>query len=96
MDQRRECVVIDLSAVSSSEGLHAVLAKALDFPDFYGRNWDAFWDAITGLVEMPGRLVLKGWPRFAEDLPEAADSLQSCLEDLALQFPESAPVVAYS
>ena len=96
MDQRREYVVIDLSTVSSREDLHAALANALDFPDFYGRNWAAFWDAITGLVEMPRRLVLKGWPRFAADLPGEAGSLRSCLDDMSRQFPEWAAEVEYA
>ncbi|MFE9574497.1 barstar family protein [Streptomyces sp. NPDC006692] len=29
------------------------LEREFDFPYFYGRNWDAFWDAVTGLVEIP-------------------------------------------
>jgi ribonuclease inhibitor len=96
MDHRRESVVIDLSAVSSREDLHAALANALDFPDFYGRNWAAFWDAITGLVAMPRRLVLKGRPRFAADLPGEAGALQSRLEDMSRQFPDWAAAVEYA
>jgi len=96
MDHRRESVVIDLSPVSSREDLHAALAHALDFPDFYGRNWAAFWDAITGLVEMPRRLVLKGWPRLEAVLPAEAGALRSCLEDMSRQFPDWAAEVEYA
>jgi RNAse (barnase) inhibitor barstar len=88
--------MVDLTTVSSREELHSALARALDFPDFYGSNWAAFWDAITGLVEMPHRLVLQGWLSFAARLPEEAGALQSCLEDAAAQFPESSAEVEFT
>ncbi|MFF3404311.1 barstar family protein [Streptomyces sp. NPDC002659] len=52
----RSCgvVVIDVSAARDGRQLHAALSQALGFPAFCGMNWDAFWDAITGLVEMAG------------------------------------------
>ncbi|WP_268800413.1 barstar family protein [Pseudomonas huanghezhanensis] len=39
--------------MASAEELHCVLRGALGFPGWQGCNWDAFWDAITGLIEMP-------------------------------------------
>ena len=51
--QRLEKVVIDVGDVATAGELHHVLMTALGFPGFYGRNWNAFWDAITALVEMP-------------------------------------------
>lgn len=95
MDDRREFVVVDLSGVSTSDGLHKKLAHALEFPDFYGRNWAAFWDAITGLVQMPHRLRLAGWQSFAARLPKEAESMKGCLEDMTQLFPNWAPVVEY-
>lgn len=44
--------------IQSIAQFHTEIAKFLDFPDFYGKNWDAFWDAITGLVEMPATLQI--------------------------------------
>ncbi|QDU18282.1 barstar family protein [Urbifossiella limnaea] len=88
MDERREAIEIDLSAVTTPGELHTVLASALGFPDFYGRNWAAFWDAITGLVEMPRRLRLVGWAGFAAQLPDEARHLRGCLADALTQFPE--------
>jgi RNAse (barnase) inhibitor barstar len=96
MIERLEFVVLDLSGISSSPELHAALAHSLGFPDFYGQNWAAFWDAITGLVAMPHRLRLIGWSLFAARLPEEARQLQSCLDDMGRQFPEWASVVEYA
>jgi len=57
MDERADFVQVDLSAVITSAELHEILEHALEFPALYGRNWNAFWDAITGLVPMPLQLV---------------------------------------
>lgn len=86
---------IDLSAVTSTAELHATLRDALDFPDWYGANWDAFWDAITGLVEMPVQLQLHGWDGLATRLPRDAQLLRQCLEKMTVHYPESASQVTF-
>lgn len=70
--------------------------NALDFPSWYGCNWNAFWDAITGLVEMPETLVLTGWNAFALRLPEDAKLMNECLDDMKNQYPKWAPNVIYA
>jgi len=35
-------VVIDLSDVRTASALNELLARKLGFPDYYGKNWDAF------------------------------------------------------
>jgi RNAse (barnase) inhibitor barstar len=87
MESRIPVVEIDLAKVTCAEELHAALAQALAFPSFYGRNWDAFWDAITGLVDMPEILRLRGWSVFSDRLPDEARHLSKCLDDLAEQHP---------
>jgi RNAse (barnase) inhibitor barstar len=74
-----ERVLTDVSAVETVRELHGVLKEALGFPAFYGMNWDAFWDAITGLVQMPDELVFTGWTELERRLPAAASSLQDRL-----------------
>lgn len=39
--------VLDLNGVSNLEDLHNRIKKALDFPDYYGKNWNAFWDCLN-------------------------------------------------
>lgn len=76
-------VLIELDEVEGEDDLHRLLKRELGFPDFYGRNWAAFWDTATGVVEMPGALRFTGWAGFAERLPEDARTLRSLLSDLA-------------
>jgi RNAse (barnase) inhibitor barstar len=63
VDERPEVVEIDLTGVNTADELQSLLMDRLGFPGWYGCNWNAFWDAITGLVAMPRRLRLSS---FAE------------------------------
>jgi RNAse (barnase) inhibitor barstar len=49
-------------------------------------NWDAFWDSITGLVEMPDRIVFAGWDELAMRLPADAATLSRLLDDYRLRY----------
>ncbi|MEU6542778.1 barstar family protein [Streptomyces sp. NPDC046859] len=75
-----DSLVVDLSEVRDAEGLQRLLQRELMFPDFYGRNWDAFWDAITGLVELPPELTFTGWDAFSAVLPSEAGTLRELLD----------------
>ncbi|AJO79127.1 barstar family protein [Pseudomonas sp. MRSN 12121] len=88
-------VSIDLDAVTSAAELHAVLRDALGFPAWYGANWDAFWDAITGLVDMPEYLQFSGWAGLATRLPGEAALLRRCLANMTSLYPQLAPQVAF-
>ncbi|WP_035817764.1 barstar family protein [Janthinobacterium sp. RA13] len=93
---RRSLVTIDMSDINTPRQLHAALAAALGFPSFYGMNWDAFHDAITGLVDMPQQLELRGWPAFAARLPGEAAILQRILARMAQDMPAQAAQVRHT
>lgn len=92
---RAQQVVVTVGDVFKTEELHQRLMTALAFPSFYGRNWDAFWDAITGLVEMPHTLRLVGWQALEAHLPRDARVLRQCLERMQQQYPALAARVEY-
>lgn len=72
-------MTIDLSNIQSDEELHLLFKDKLQFPAFYGRNWDAFWDAITGLVELPEVLTIVGYHLLKEVLPTDAAILEDII-----------------
>lgn len=39
--------IVDLGNITSTESLHEKLKFKLKFPDYYGNNFDAFWDMLT-------------------------------------------------
>ncbi|MEB3749710.1 hypothetical protein EP10_000549 [Geobacillus icigianus] len=83
----RKQVTLDVSHIQDSKELHSLLKKELDLPDFYGMNWDAFWDAITGLVELPEILIFEGWDHIERKLPEDSQTLMNILKDFNEQYP---------
>ena len=45
----KEKYTIDFTNVNYYLEMHAVIWKALDFPDYYGCNWSAFWDCLKDM-----------------------------------------------
>lgn len=93
---RKPRISLDISEVSNVEALHDLLSDALGFPGWYGNNWGAFWDAITGLVEMPNELQLIGWDSFEERFPRDAKIMRDCLSLMVEEYPADASEVHYS
>jgi RNAse (barnase) inhibitor barstar len=93
---RKPLVVIDVSGVADARHLHRLLAEGLAFPAWYGRNWDAFWDAITGLVDMPERLRFVGWHAFERRFGAEARIVKACLDRMSEAFPTCAAQVEYA
>ena len=77
---RKKYVVINVENIKDSQELHKLLKSELEFPHFYGMSWDAFWDAITGLVQLPEVTVIKGYKILKQDLPQDAEILVNTLE----------------
>lgn len=86
-DDRIEIIVVDVTGVQTSKELHLILKKKLSFPEFYGMNWNAFWDAITGLIEMPKKLVIHGWHSLYKSLPDDAKIMRKMLCEFNEEYP---------
>ena len=91
-----EKIVLDVSDIGTFVELQSYLQKELGFPDFYGMNWDAFWDAITGLVELPEVLVLVGWESQIQTLLEEANVLRDLLERYNREYPMCKCIIKYA
>ncbi|MFF0158713.1 barstar family protein [Streptomyces sp. NPDC005263] len=74
-------ITIDVSEVTDERALHLLLKRELGFPDFYGMNWAAFWDAITGLVRIPDHVRFLGWAQLMAGVPSGAATLQGALDN---------------
>ena len=72
--------VLDLTGVASLEDFHDRAAKVLDFPPYYGRNLDAFWDCITDFVGST-TVQIVGLPSADTDLGGEIDRYVQLLKD---------------
>ncbi len=76
-------IEIDVGEVETTRALHVLLRERLDFPEFYGHNWSAFWDAINGLIEIPTRIKFFNWDKLEQRLNFDARMLRQCLNELS-------------
>lgn len=76
--EKKDIITVNLSEINSVAELHKTLSDKLNFPDFYGHNWDAFWDSITGLIEMPKSLIFYQFLDFQSKFPKDSEILTKC------------------
>jgi RNAse (barnase) inhibitor barstar len=50
-------VILDTRLITGWPAFHAVFAEAFGFPDFYGRNMNAWIDCMTDLDDLEGRMT---------------------------------------
>ena len=95
---------LDLSIVRDWNTFHDVSAQAFGFPDFYGRNMDAWIDCLSYLEEGDGMCGFKlgtgerldvrllGFEDFARRVPEICTMLLMCTATVNLRYQESGDV----
>nr|WP_235822225.1 barstar family protein [Gottfriedia luciferensis] len=90
MDKKSKApnLIIEVTNVRTNKELHLLLKEKLKFPEYYGENWDAFWETITGIVELPNKIEFVGWSEFARRLPEDSLILKEYLLEHNQEFPE--------
>ena len=88
-------IQIDVGSITTSQELHELLKNELSFPEYYGKNWAAFWDTITSLVLLPEVIIFKNWGKMEKLLPEDCSELLYLLKDIGIKFPGWAGVVKF-
>ncbi|CAB3749044.1 barstar family protein [Paraburkholderia humisilvae] len=81
-------LIIDGLQISSEEDFHDAIAKGLALPAWYGKNLDALWDALTGMVDRPVELVWIHAERSKRKLPRY-EKIVSLLKDVEKMDHES-------
>ena len=73
---------IDFREVKYYLEMHLVIRDALDFPDYYGCSWDAFWDCLTDMITLDGKLHIEiiGLDIIKEKFDDSADMILKILK----------------
>ena len=71
-----EPITLSCSGLETKQQLHAALAEALRFPNWYGHNLDALYDCLRDL-DGAVHLYLLDW----ETLPDWKAAFRAVLED---------------
>jgi hypothetical protein len=81
--------VLDARAITGWDSFHSVSREAFGFPDFYGRNMNAWHDCLTHLDDGMSRfdlaadetltIVVRGAHDFAQRCPQIALALMEAV-----------------
>ena len=64
---------VDASVARTKAQMLGLLGRTLEFPSWFGRNWDALEDCLTDLswIEQPGALIhIEGFGAYAKADPD--------------------------
>ena len=75
-----QCVVLDLTGCNCLGELHLRIKEAFDFPDYYGENWDAFYDLIC-TDSQAERIIIIGKSQMATKLEDQFHRMCRTLDD---------------
>ena len=90
-----EKAVLDLTGCRSLTELHKRFKTNLDFPPYYGENWDAFWDSM--MYESPAEYVeIRGEHTVSEKLLPALETLHELLQEVKQRRQKLGGPVPYS
>jgi RNAse (barnase) inhibitor barstar len=79
-------ILLDVSSIEGREALHDLLASTFNFPDYYGKNWDAFDECIRDYPpSAPVRI--KGVQKLENALPREAALLRHCFRTFEAELP---------
>ena len=71
--------IVDFTEVNYYWEVHAVLKESLDFPDYYGCNWDAFWDCLMDMY-YPIHIEIIGLENIRKRFDDSADKMIEILK----------------
>ncbi|MBQ8575417.1 MAG: barstar family protein [Clostridia bacterium] len=57
--EEKKTIILDLTGCETWGELHKRIRVAFDFPEWYGENWDAFWDLLRSECDAD-EVVIKG------------------------------------
>ena len=83
------CRFVDGAGLKNKADLFAAIAQTLDFPSYFGGNWDALVDCLSDMSWIPAKgyvLVLLNAGQFCEADEEAHDTLAEICLDAAERY----------
>lgn len=81
MYEYKEIYTIDFTDIKHYLDVHIKIKEALDFPDYYGCNWSAFWDCLTDMLSDPIHIEIIGIEVLREKFKNSANMLIEILRD---------------
>ena len=82
MYQYKELYTIDFTNINYYYDVHFTIRDSLDFPDYYGCNWDALWDCLREIAgDHPIHIEIIGLDVVEQKFGDTAEKLIGILRD---------------
>ena len=78
--EEKKTVTLDLTGCQYLGEIHQRIKKAFEFPDFYGENWDAFWDLLRSECDAD-KIIVAGEDSVSEELSASVQTMRGILEE---------------
>mgnify|MGYP005754165021 FL=1 len=79
--EKEKIITLDLTGCKYLGEIHQRIKKAFDFPDFYGENWDAFWDLLRTECDA-NKVVIVGEETVSKELKPSVETMNGILQEL--------------
>ncbi len=79
--EQEKIVTLDLTGCKYLGEIHQRIKEAFDFPDFYGENWDAFWDLLRTECDAD-KIVIIGEETVSKELVPSMEMINEILQEL--------------
>ena len=89
-DEPENILVINLANCKYYDDFHRALKEAFMFPDYYGRNWDAFWDCLEDFCishDHDIEIKISGFHKMPKDLQKYAQKMFEILDEAHDLYP---------
>ena len=83
-------IIIDFSTCKYVDEIHEKLKESFGFPDYYGRNWSAFWDYLDdfcGDKTSETTVHVDGLDRLSKDLRIYSEKMVEIMRRAEEQYP---------
>lgn len=77
----KKIIKLDLTGCKYLGEIHERIREAFNFPEWYGRNWDAFWDSLWSYMEA-NRVEILGESKIPKALMGEIKIMNRLLEDM--------------
>ena len=77
----KKVITLDLTGCKYLGELHERISAAFDFPEWYGENWDAFWDLLWSECDVD-EVVIIGEKTLSEEFNSQLKDMHEMLDDL--------------
>ena len=72
-------IELDLTGCKYLAEIHERIRVAFDFPEWYGKNWSAFWDLLWSECDAD-KVVVKGESNLSSDFDISLSKMHEILE----------------